>query len=511
MGGRAVKLKTKLTSSELQGLKQEIENSDYSKRRTLVAFIIIELCEGESTIDIAKKVTEVFDLRSSKNAFEATRATIVRVIKDLNEGLSVEDVIKKRGKGSVELEKWSDEKIITSIQKYHDELREQAKYTKLKEIDPGLIAVIENRMSFQEALRKSGVNPAIHLNDVDWGDSKNTETLLKEFLADIEYRCGRSSLNYHTMYAYQSAIIGTANDAHDKFSECQKHGCIKRVSGSAIVRKIENTFGDYKTGLQELLKINEGEYEESIQRKRHGVDISVYLEELRHFIEAEGDDWNISEFAVKCGTAHHGIHNHKEELSFFYDCHEDAMVAAFAQIQLEESGVSAEVFRLKHLRKLIAETQKRRLTNPEVRLEGYRFQKLFLEMLLDSGLIEGEDFFYEQEISRSECRNHGHTKICKVDFRFSNLIIDTKRTLGKSSRLNDQISRYLDHCQHLVVVTMRQKFKQEKRGEKTLTVLTISEFIDRSENLIGTKISNLWNDKFAEYGKLAAKRIQKGQ
>ena len=127
------------------------------------------------------------------------------------------------------------------------------------------------------------------------------------------------------------------------------------------------------------------------------------------------------------------------------------------------------------------------------------------------GLKVGVDFQYEKYIDPDECRHLGHKKLCKVDFKFDNMIIDTKRTVTSSERIYDQTQRYLDHTDHLIHVTLNQKYKEEEIKNKKLTTLTVFEFIKLSHNYIGTTIPDYWLSIFENYAKDSSKRIKKNQ
>ena len=513
MGGKTLKLQRYIERDELFQIESLVESYDLTKRITLVSIIIKGLADGINTIDLSKNIVDIFDFSQSRNPIETTRANIFRIIKDLNSGLTCEEVLKKRGRGNFELEKWSDEKIRQYLKDLHLELKENFNYTEVKQRNSKLISIIEKRMKFQDALIMSGINPFVHLEDFDWGDETQSKLHLYNFLCDIEYRCGRDSLNYHSMYADQSSIVGIENDAHKSFDNCRKYGCIKRISGASIVRKMETIYGNYRNGVQALFNISDEEYSQQIERKKHNIDLEVYLIEFSSFIEKYQSDWTVSSFAERCRTAHHGIHNKKEELTFYYDCEEDAVTAAYAELMFAKSDLTKEKFVELNLSKHINEIKKRRVTNPQTRLEGYNFQSLFLDMLTsaETGLRRGIDFEYEREIDRLRCRELGHKKICKADFKFNNLIIDTKRTVRRTAIINDQLSRYMDHCDNLLIITMNQRFSLKINNLKQVEVITALDFIKNAEKYIGVKVSEQWNDVFTKYGREASLRIQKNQ
>ena len=502
-----------LDIEERSALEEVLVNPDYSKRKTLIAFIIQNIVTGIDNLEIAKRAVKQFNFSESKDPISTTRSKVIHIIHDLNSSLSVSEILDKRGKGNLELKKWSDEKISTSLTKLHHEAQENFTYTAVKLSDKSLISVIEKRGSFQDRLINIGINPRVHLEDIVWGDIEESKVLLKEFLEDIIRRCGIEQLNSHSMETSQSAILGISDNYHADFDECKKYGCIRRVSGGAIKIKIEKIFVDYKTGICKLLNISKYTYEQKIERKRNFIGVDEYLDVLRGYLKSAGEDWTVSEFHNNHPVTHHGLHNNKHELKFINQCNGDVMAAAFGQILLELSGEDQKDFIIRRLPRIVRSIEFKRMTNPQARLEGYEFQKLFLKMLVsdDVGLRVGVDFEYEKQIDPDACRHLGHKKTCKSDFKFENFIIDTKRSVTSSERIYDQTQRYLDHTDHLIHVTLNQKYKEEKRNNKKLTTLTVFEFIERSHEYIGTSISEDWLSIFADYAKDSSKRIKKTQ
>jgi len=513
MKGNRLKLSRSLDLDERIALEEVFVNPDYSKRITLIAFIIQNIVSGIDNLEISKRAVKIFDFSESKDPIGTTRSKVIHIIGDLNSNLSVNEILDKRGKGNLELKKWSDERISTHLKKLHHEAPENFNYTAVKLANKSLISVIENRGSFQNRLINVGINPHVHLEDVVWGDAEESIILLKQFLRDIIRRCGIDQLNSHTMEKNQSSILGISDNCHVDFAECKKFGCIKRISGGSIQLKIEKLFGNYKTGICKLLDISKSEYEQNIERKRGFIGVDEYLDVLRGYLKSAGEDWTVSEFHNNHPTTHHGLHNNKNKLKFINHCNGDVMAASFGQILLELSGEDEQEFIVHRLPKIVRSIEFKRLTNPQARLEGYEFQKLFLDMLISDevGLKVGVDFEYEKQIDPDVCRRLGHDKTCKGDFKFDNFIIDTKRSVTSSEKIRDQTQRYLDHTDHLIHVTLNQKYKEEERKNKKLTTLTVFEFIKLSHNYIGISIPDYWLSRFENYAKESSKRIKKVQ
>lgn len=497
-----------LSSTELEHLESLLALNDQSKRSVLLAQIIKNALNGIDNYESARQISKSFSFSNAKDPVGTTRALITRVINDINSDLTVSEILAARGRGELELQKWNDEKIISKLIEYHNRFSDQFSYNRLKQEDAALISIIENRGSFQNWLIKAGINPLVHLQDVDWGDDQNAKLILKGLLEDIKRRCGIENLNVSTMDTYQNSILGISDLAHIDFDECRKFGCIRRVSGAAIVRKIVQVFGSYKVGVQSLLNLSNEEYESLIERKKHSVELNEYLDDLSKFIELN-PDWLISDFASQHNVSHHGLHNKREKFTFFDDCFHDVMASAVAEIKYQESSLSKKQFSELIVPQILSDVISRRTTNLETRLEGYRFQKLFLKMLTceEVGLINGKDFIYENEIDRQECTKLGHRKICKPDFVFPGFIIDTKRSVTAGKRVANQTERYLEHTDHLIHVTINQSYKIKMFGNKMLTRLTIFEFIEKADEFIGREIPESWNEIFNDYAKEASKRI----
>ena len=142
MGGKTLKLQRYIERDELFQIESLVESYDLTKRITLVSIIIKGLADGINTIDLSKNIVDIFDFSQSRNPIETTRANIFRIIKDLNSGLTCEEVLKKRGRGNFELEKWSDEKIRQYLKDLHLELKENFNYTEVKQRNSKLISII---------------------------------------------------------------------------------------------------------------------------------------------------------------------------------------------------------------------------------------------------------------------------------------------------------------------------------------------------------------------------------
>ncbi|MEK9685625.1 MAG: hypothetical protein VW226_13840 [Rhodospirillaceae bacterium] len=511
MGGKTVTLSRQLSSDEVLEINELLTRNNLEERQTLVAFIINLAAKKIENKEIARRATDTFPWRESKDPFGTNRALVTRIINDLNQGASVTGVVKKRGTGPLELQRWSDAVVQQRLHEMHSDDPLAFNYNLVKGKDMALLSHIEQqRGNFQSCIAKYQINPLVHLEDVPWGSEDDAVALLKSMLTDISMRCGIDSLNYNSMYQYQSSILGIQRDSHENFEQCRKYGCTRRVSGSAIIRKIENIYGSYKAGVCALLEISEAIFSDQIERKPHKNPLELYLAELRQFIDGASTTWTISQFHAERRAAHHGLHNKKEELTFIKECYGDVMVAAVTQLAFEDSELNLDQFLLTEFDEVVSEAKSRRVSNWSARLEGYKFQELFLMMLTDPevGLKQGADFRYEQMIEPDRCDHFGHSPRCKMDFAFPNCIVDTKRSVTAGKRITGQTARYLEHTDHLIRVTLRQRYSSELRDNKRLTTMTVFEFIDQSRELIRVKIPDQWKDKFSSYAEESALRIQ---
>ena len=514
MGGKSVKLERSLLQEEKVFIDEILTVDDRSARRTMIAFIIWRVVGSADNKSIANQVLEEFVITASKDPIGTTRSLVTRIVKDLNEGKTAQFVISKRGKGSLELTRWTDSLFRQRIVQHHDHNPDGFTYTNLKHDDFKLISHIEQyRGNFSAAMQEVGINPLVHLEDVPWGDETNSRVLLQSMMKDIESRCGLDSLNYHSMETSQSAILGIQENAHEGFPECKKFGCIRRVPGKSIVKRMTEIYGSYKSGVCDLLSISELDYEDLVERKPHEVSVEKYLDRFRDFIDKSGDDWTIADFMRADRSAHHGLHNKKESLHFLDRVHGDVMVAAILEIHFQDSSDSESAFLSSLFDDLVRETKARRVSNLQIRLEGYRFQALFLEMLIDPrvGLKKNRDFIYERFIDQVACERLEHSPHCKVDFGFPDFIIDTKTSVTAGKRIANQTLRYLDHTDHLIRVTLRQRYRTEVVKSKQLTTMTVYEFIERSNQYIGESIPSDWSDRFRVFAKESAERIQEAQ
>lgn len=511
MGGKSVRLERSLLREEEILVDEILTTDDKSARRTMVAFIIKSVVGCDDNKAIATQVLDQFVITASRDPVGTTRSLVMRIVHDLNEGKTAKDIIKSRGRGSLELTRWTESLFRQRLISHHNRDPEAFTYTNLKQSDFKLLTHIEHyRGNFMLAMREVGINPLVHLEDVPWLDNANSKVLLKFMIKDIGSRSGIDSLNYHSMISHQSAILGIDRNAHQDFPECKKFGCIRRVPGASIVKRMTEVYGSYKEGVCDLLPISSEDYEDLIERKPHKVPVEKYLDRLRNFIDEADDDWTIADFMHADRGAHHGLHNKKDDLQFLERVHGDVMVAAVLQITFEDSQESESIFLESVFDDLVRETKSRRVSNLQIRLEGYRFQALFLDMLQDArvGLIKNEDFVYERFIDRDACERHGHSTHCKVDFGFPDFIIDTKTSVTAGRRIANQTLRYLDHTNHLIRVTLRQRLRTEIVKTKRLTTMTIYEFIDQSDQFIGRSIPDDWIDKFKVYERESTARIQ---
>lgn len=508
-----VTIKRKIKTEELTFLNKNLNFKTKPSRKNLIAKIIKNSIDGMDNLENAKQIVKIFPITISKDPIATTRSLVLRIISDINDNKSLVEIIQARGKGNFELTKWTQGTVKQKLKKLHNQNPTNFNYKQILKTESKLLSHIENKSNFRNALIDSGINPLVHLDDMVWGDELEAKKNLEFMLRDIINRCGISSINYNSMYSTQSAILGINKNAHEKYNECNKFGCIKRIKGGAIVRKISNLFGDYKVGVCKLLSISEDDYNQLIERKPFNVKVSDYLNKLKEFIDTSDEMWTIAQFSRKEKIAHHGLHNKKSELTFINDASGDVMVASVAQITFENLKISKKKFLIDYFPDIEKETRSRKSSNKQIRLEGYIFQRLFLEMLEDEelGLKKNQDFFYEKFIDSKVCEQLGHNPKCKMDFIFNDFVIDTKRSVISGSKSKEKTQRYLEHTDHLIYVTLRQHYKSTVLNNKKFTIMTVYDFIDKSKNLLGTQIHDSWKKKFKNYALASSKRIQTEQ
>ena len=120
---------------------------------------------------------------------------------------------------------------------------------------------------------------------------------------------------------------------------------------------------------------------------------------------------------------------------------------------------------------------------------GYRFQEFVDEQFILSGLksvkYDPGDGEYVSNRSIKEC---AHKVKCKPDFRFTDLIIDTK-TGYHASQKPEQLVRYFDHIPNVLILTLNDSDHFEDINGRPIRVMGFSTFIEKSEELVGVQLS----------------------
>ncbi|MDC0276967.1 hypothetical protein OAK90_00760 [bacterium] len=127
---------------------------------------------------------------------------------------------------------------------------------------------------------------------------------------------------------------------------------------------------------------------------------------------------------------------------------------------------------------------------------GVEFQKFthdifreYLEEVNSPDSVIGDNQFCHNKILKCDHLIQG----CKPDFLFKDKIIDTKTGFHAGAR--QQLNRYLEHAGSLTILTLNQK-KEIKEIEKgKVAILSFSDFLKESKELIGVKIPLSYSKK----------------
>ena len=119
---------------------------------------------------------------------------------------------------------------------------------------------------------------------------------------------------------------------------------------------------------------------------------------------------------------------------------------------------------------------------------GYQFQNFFKQLLIKYGyanVVELKNQF--QFVYNKSIMNCQHSVQCRPDFRFKNLIIDTK-TGYHASQKPEQLKRYKDHSDEVIVLVLKGKSRLEKIENFDVKVLNFHDFISSSHKILGIEI-----------------------
>lgn len=121
---------------------------------------------------------------------------------------------------------------------------------------------------------------------------------------------------------------------------------------------------------------------------------------------------------------------------------------------------------------------------------GYQFQKFVEEQFIASGLTcVTTDPSGGQFVSNRSVGGCAHSVKCKPDFRFADLIIDTK-TGYHASQKPEQIIRYFDHVPNVLILTLNDADHLKDINGRQIRVMGFDDFIKKSNDLIGIKLPN---------------------
>lgn len=133
------------------------------------------------------------------------------------------------------------------------------------------------------------------------------------------------------------------------------------------------------------------------------------------------------------------------------------------------------------------------ITSSKAAKRGYRFQKFIEEQFELSGLVKVKNDPKEGEfVPNRSIKDCSHNKKCKPDFRFKNFIIDTK-TGYHASQKPEQLLRYFDHAQKVLILTLNDKEHTVTLDGRLIDVMGFNTFIAKSRELIGVKLEDELN------------------
>lgn len=484
-----------ISTKEKKYLEDFVPNSK-PKRVDLIHKIISLALKNHDSTKIAKDCVKKFQFEYLKKPFDTTRTTVNRVIHDLNEGLLVHEVIAKRGKGDLELIQRSEKEILETLVKYHDEMLEDFNYSNLCKIDKKIISVIEQKSNFSSFLKKAKIEPNIHNKDFDWFDENKSKISIKEFILSIYVADGPKNLNRYSVEKKKIQI--PRNLLYFNGGLCQKNNCTGFIDGRALMMQSVRVFGSWKNAVMYSLNISSEEFKDLIERKPHKRDLKKVLDSFSLYM-SKNKDWTVADYAKSNPKDHHALHNHKEELIFFKDLNEDVMKAAFFEANLMKTNLNKKTFMSKYYDDLEETFYTKRLYDVDLKASarGRKYQDVFLDMLIGSGLKKNKDFLYEKYLDKKISEKYSHKKHSRVEFIFKDLLIDVKTTLSSSDpNVVDRINRYLDFDKNLLIVTLRQKDQIKNYGNGDFRVITVNEFIDRSMEFINIKIPMKYKKNF---------------
>jgi len=121
---------------------------------------------------------------------------------------------------------------------------------------------------------------------------------------------------------------------------------------------------------------------------------------------------------------------------------------------------------------------------------GFRFQTFMDETFEKYGLIKtNENPGAGEYVSNRFIPDCKHSTRCRPDFLFNKMIIDTK-TGYHGSQKPEQLVRYHDHISNVVILTLKDKKREETIEGRKILVIGFDEFVKDSKNIVGIEIPN---------------------
>ena len=357
----------------------------------------------------------------------------------------------------------------------HEKDKTPLDYKFVKNRASSLISFLENeKISMSDFWSMAGIDPFCHTGKFVYGETTDERfQTLKKFILKMIEDFGLNNMNYETLgKLHRKSIIELSNEGeYDRYPIC-KHADCKRhwPSVGAIMRMSEQFFGSWGKALQSV-GIN---YEVEVQRKVYSHDNEYYIQELKEYIELH-PNWTVAHFKDDRPSTYRGIFNRAEDgrLRFLHLTKKDVTYAAFFEVSWIQAGrPDSKIFFDENNKQLWSDFKTRRTFDGSHIERGRKFEKAFLDALLNGGLKkvasqpnEGE-FVYNKSIK--DC---AHETKCRPDFVFSDFIIDTKTTFVEYSDA-EQLERYSDHIEKCYCLTLRQN--QDLRLKNSAVVQIIS-------------------------------------
>lgn len=385
--------------------------------------------------------------------------------------------------------KWSPDELVNKFDEFVNANNGVWTQTTIREQEFGLFKAIHNI----SALRKDGdeANPYRHLDNVNiftmWVTWKYWKTYKKISFDEDWWLKNESSLkdeydsNHRGQLKWSAGLVQEqALNLFSTGSDLNREELIQAPNGKALLASLRTS--KYGTGKGEVEAL-----------KKFGL-LTPNIRSLRRLIEDTpiNEVWDsIRKILGK------SLQDKQNYLSREYMCkHHDEVFLAAARWRnrltnndensidwantLVFFGLNPEVFEIGASKRAKRGSSFQRFFDQM--LSNY-FERVAKPILVDT---RGK-YCANKSLSISECTHHVR---CKPDFIFKDLIIDTK--VGGSLATPDQLERYLDHSERVIVVTINDSPKEISMKNGNVSILRFADFIKRSHEILGYEISDAY-------------------